>query len=110
MNKNIVLLKGDGIGPEIINQAVKVLKKVAANYKHKFNFIEREIGGASIDKHGVPLTDETVKTCKAADAVLLGAVGGYKWDAVSPNLRPEKGLLTIINEDKFFEMLETRTV
>ena len=76
MNKNITLLKGDGIGPEIVCQAVKVLDAVAKKYGHKFNYTEVDIGGCSIDKFGVPITDEGMEKCKRADAVLLGAVGG----------------------------------
>ena len=95
MNKNITLLKGDGIGPEIVNQAVKVLDAVAKKYGHKFNYTEVDIGGCSIDKFGVPITDEGMAICKSADAVLLGAVGGPKWDTLPGNMRPEKALLGI---------------
>ena len=71
MEKNITLLKGDGIGPEIVNQAVKVLDAVANKYGHEFNYTEVDIGGCSIDKFGVPITDEGMAICKSADAVLL---------------------------------------
>ena len=91
MKANIVTLPGDYIGPEIIAQAVKVLEAVAAKYGHEFYFDERKLGGASIDAFGVPLTDETLAACNAADAVLMGSVGGPKWDAVEPARRPEKG-------------------
>ena len=84
MKANIVTLPGDYIGPEIIAQAVKVLEAVAAKYGHEFYFDERKLGGASIDAFGVPLTDETLAACNAADAVLMGSVGGPKWDAVEP--------------------------
>ena len=76
MKANIVTLPGDYIGPEIIAQAVKVLEAVAAKYGHEFYFDERKLGGASIDAFGVPLTDETLAACNAADAVLMGSVGG----------------------------------
>ena len=105
MEKNIVLLKGDGIGPEIVNQAVKVLDAVAEKYGHKFNYTEVDIGGCSIDKFGVPITDEGMAKCKSADAVLLGAVGGPKWDNVDPSIRPEKALLAVRRELGLFANL-----
>lgn len=95
MSKKIILLPGDGIGQEVINSAKEVLEKVAALYECEFNFEQFEIGGASYEKDGVPLTDETIEACKSADAILLGAVGGPKWDDVPVNLRPEQGLLKI---------------
>lgn len=95
MQAKIVLLEGDGIGPEIVAQAVDVLKAVAAKYHHAFVFNPQLIGGASIDACGVPLTDEALASCNAADAVLMGAVGGPKWDGVEPARRPEKGLLAL---------------
>ena len=105
MNKNITLLKGDGIGPEIVNQAVKVLDAVAKKYGHGFNYTEVDIGGCSIDKFGVPITDEGMEQCKNADAVLLGAVGGPKWDCVDPSIRPEKALLAVRRELGLFANL-----
>ena len=105
MNKNITLLKGDGIGPEIVSQAVKVLDAVAKKYGHKFNYTEVDIGGCSIDKFGVPITDEGMEKCKSADAVLLGAVGGPKWDNVDPSVRPEKALLAVRRELGLFANL-----
>ena len=105
MNKNITLLKGDGIGPEIVNQAVKVLDAVAKKFGHKFNYTEVDIGGCSIDKYGVPITDEGMEKCKNADAVLLGAVGGPKWDSVDPSIRPEKALLAVRRELGLFANL-----
>ncbi len=95
MNYNIALLKGDGIGPEIVDSAVRVLEAVAKKYGHKFNFTEYDIGGCAYDKHGVPLPDATVEGCLAADSVLLGAVGGPRYDTLPANLRPEKALLGI---------------
>lgn len=92
---NIALIPGDGIGPEIVAGAVTVLDAVAAKFNHKFNYETVYMGGSAIDKFGVPLPDETVKKCLASDSVLLGAVGGPKWDAVPSELRPEKGLLGI---------------
>ena len=105
MIKNITLLKGDGIGPEIVDQAVKVLGAVAKKYGHEFNYTEVDIGGCSIDKFGVPITDEGMAKCLAADAVLLGAVGGPKWDNVDPSIRPEKALLAVRRELGLFANL-----
>jgi 3-isopropylmalate dehydrogenase len=95
MEKKIALLKGDGIGPEIVDSAVRVLEAVAAKYGHKFEFTPYLIGGCAIDATGAPLPEETVKGCLASDSVLLGAVGGPKWDTLPGNLRPEKALLGI---------------
>ncbi len=95
MKFNIALMPGDGIGVEIIDQAVKVLDKVGEKYGHEFNFQEVLIGGVAIDKTGSPLPEETVEICKKSDAVLLGAVGGPKWDNLSGDKRPEAGLLGI---------------
>lgn len=95
MKYNIALLKGDGIGPEIVESAVRVLEAVGEKYGHDFVFTPYDIGGVAIDKHGVPLPEETVKGCLESDSVLLGAVGGPKWDTLPGNLRPEKALLGI---------------
>lgn len=109
MESRITLIPGDGIGPEIVREAVKVLDKVADKYGHKFNYTKILMGGCSIDEYGVPLTDEAVATAKASDAVLLGAVGGNvgnsKWYDVAPNLRPEAGLLRIRKELGLFANL-----
>lgn len=95
MKANIVLLPGDGIGPEVVAQAVRVLKAVAGKFGHEFRFTERSVGGSSLDKFGTSLTDETLANCKKADAVLLGAVGGPKWDDPQAKDRPERGLLAL---------------
>ena len=95
MNYNIALLKGDGIGPEIVDSAVRVLEVIGKKYGHTFNFTPYDIGGIAIDKHGIPLPEETVEGCLNSDSVLLGAVGGPKWDTLPGNLRPEKALLGI---------------
>lgn len=105
MTKNITILPGDGIGPEIIAEAVKVLDQIAALYGHSFRYTYVDIGGCSIDKYGVPITDEGMAKCKAADAVLLGAVGGPKWDSVDPAIRPEKALLAVRKELGLFANL-----
>lgn len=99
MNYNIAVIPGDGIGPEIIGEARKVLDKVGSVYGHDFLYKEVLMGGISIDTYGVPLTEEALETAKNSDSVLLGAVGGdvgnSKWYDVAPNLRPEAGLLSI---------------
>ena len=95
MNFNITLLPGDGIGPEVVGEAVRVLEIIASKYNHTFNFQERLMGGCSIDAHGSSLTEETLADCQAADAVLLGAVGGPKWDDPNAKDRPERGLLAL---------------
>lgn len=91
----ITLLKGDGIGPEIVNQAVKVLDKASEKFGFSVEYDEALLGGCAIDATGVPLPDETVAKCKASDSVILGAVGGPKWDTLPGNNRPEAGLLGI---------------
>lgn len=95
MEFNIALLKGDGIGPEIVDSAVAVLEKTAEKFGHKFNFTPYLIGGCAIDATGKPLPQETVDGCLASDSVLLGAVGGPKWDDQPGENRPEKALLGI---------------
>ncbi|MFW6324216.1 MAG: 3-isopropylmalate dehydrogenase [Desulfovibrionales bacterium] len=101
----ICVLPGDGIGPEIVHQAVQVLKKVGEIYSIPFEFTEALIGGAAIDHAGSPLPEDTVRACKESDAVLLGAVGGPKWDEIDPAVRPEKGLLGIRKELGLFSNL-----
>ncbi|MDA7027577.1 3-isopropylmalate dehydrogenase [Bacillus sp. CLL-7-23] len=105
MKKRIALLPGDGIGPEVLEAAVDVLKSVAEHYQHQFEFEYGLIGGVALDEAGVPLPKETVDTCKAADAILLGAVGGPKWDQHPSELRPEKGLLSIRKQLDLFANL-----
>ncbi|MCB0100802.1 MAG: 3-isopropylmalate dehydrogenase [Anaerolineales bacterium] len=95
MNFKITLLPGDGIGPEVVAEAVRVLETIASKYKHSFDFQERLMGGCSIDKYGSSLTDETLADCQASDSVLLGAVGGPKWDDPKAKDRPERGLLAL---------------
>lgn len=95
MEKKIMLLPGDGIGKEIIGSAKTVLEAVANKFGHTFTFDQRNIGGAAYDESGTPLTDETIEACHNSDAILLGAVGGKKWDSLPPHLRPEQGLLKI---------------
>ncbi|NPA32387.1 MAG: 3-isopropylmalate dehydrogenase [Aquificae bacterium] len=94
----IAVLKGDGIGPEIVEQALRVLDKISELYGVRFEYEEGLIGGEAIDKTGTPLPDETLELCKRSDAILLGAVGGPKWDDLPTDKRPEKGLLRIRKE------------
>lgn len=95
MNYNIAVIQGDGIGPEVVVEAMKVLEKVGAVYGHTFTFTQVLMGGIAYDKTGSPLPEETVEICKKSDAVLLGAVGGPKWDHLPGDKRPEAGLLGI---------------
>ena len=109
MEKKITVIKGDGIGPEIVTEAQKVLDKVAEKFGHKFVYTDILMGGCSIDKYGVPLTDEAVEIAKNSDAVLLGSIGGNTstspWYKLAPNLRPEAGLLKIRKELGLFANL-----
>ena len=95
MEKKIAVIRGDGIGPEIVNQAIYVLDTVAKIYSHKFVYDDADMGGCAYDKWGDPLPKEMLDKCLASDSVLLGAVGGPKWDGVAPDKRPEKGLLRL---------------
>lgn len=109
MNLNIGIIKGDGIGPEIVTEAMKVLDKVGEIYGHTCDYTELLLGGASIDVYGVPLTDETVEKAKACDAVLMGSIGGdaktSPWYQLEPSKRPEAGLLRIRKELGLFANL-----
>ena len=95
MEKKIAVIRGDGIGPEIVAEAIKVLEAVAAKYGHSFTYDEVDMGGVAIDKWGEPLPQAMLDKCLAADSVLLGAVGGPKWDGLPGAQRPEKGLLAL---------------
>lgn len=105
MTKQILILPGDGIGPEIMAEAVKVLKALQECHGLDINMTEDLVGGAAYDVHGVPLTDETMAKAQAADAIMLGAVGGYKWEALDISVRPEKGLLRLRKEMGLFANL-----
>lgn len=105
MNKKITVLAGDGIGPEIVAEAIKVLDKIEKKFGHKFEYTYVDIGGCSIDKYGVPITEEGMQLCKQSDSVLLGAVGGPKWDNCPPAIRPEKALLAVRKELGLFANL-----
>lgn len=109
MNLEIACISGDGIGPEIVCEAKKVLQEIAEKFEHNITYHDILMGGASIDVHGVPLTEEAVKTAKDADAVLMGSIGGdtstSPWYQLPPNLRPEAGLLAIRKELNLFANL-----
>ena len=95
MEKTIAVIRGDGIGPEIVEQAIAVLDTAAKKFGHSFCYTEAPMGGCAIDEFGVPLPESSRQICLASDSVLLGAVGGPKWDAQPPENRPEKGLLKL---------------
>jgi 3-isopropylmalate dehydrogenase len=110
MHMRLCLLPGDGIGPEILAQGRKVLDKLADYYGHSLDYEEALIGGAAIDALGIPLPEKTVSVCREADAVLLGAVGGPKWDDLDSGIRPEKGLLAIRKALELFANLRPAVV
>ncbi len=95
MNFNLTLLPGDGIGPDVVAEAVRVLHAIASRTGHTFHFTEKLMGGCAIDAHGTPLPADTLSACQSAHAVLLGAVGGPKWDDPQAKVRPEQGLLAL---------------
>ena len=109
MNMNITCIPGDGIGPEIVTEAKKVLDAVCTKFGHQITYTDILMGGASIDVHGVPLTEEAIATAKSADAVLMGSIGGNTttspWYKLAPNLRPEAGLLKLRKELNLFATL-----
>jgi len=105
MSKQILILPGDGIGPEIMAEAVKVLERVNARFQLGMQWSFDALGGAAYEQYGTPLSDETLARARAADAVLLGAVGGPKWETIDPALRPERGLLKIRSELNLFANL-----
>ena len=95
MEKQIAVIRGDGIGPEIVDQAIRVLDAVAEKYGHVFKYVDVDMGGIAIDRWGEALPKEMLEKCLASDSVLLGAVGGPKWDGMPGDKRPEKGLLAL---------------
>ena len=105
MQFNIATLLGDGVGPEVATEAMKVLEAVGRKFGHSFQFHHGLIGGVAIDASGVALTEETLEMCRGCDAVLLGAVGGPKWDDPQAKVRPEDGLLALRKELGLFANL-----
>ena len=95
MKKTIAVIRGDGIGPEIVNEAIRALDRIATCFGHTFNYIDVWMGGCAIDRFGDSLPDEQLSAAQRSDAVLLGAVGGPKWDGVPSAKRPERGLLRL---------------
>jgi 3-isopropylmalate dehydrogenase len=95
MKYMVTLLPGDGIGPEVTQAAIRILSFIAGKYKIELKLTEKTIGGDSIDKNGVPITEDTLKSCYQSDAIFLGAVGGYKWENLENHLKPEAGLLSL---------------
>ncbi|MBN1122122.1 MAG: 3-isopropylmalate dehydrogenase [Anaerolineae bacterium] len=110
MEAKIILLPGDGIGPEVVTEGVKVLETIAEQYGHSFTFEKHLIGGCAIDESGTALSDETVEACRTADAILLGAVGGPKWDDPTASVRPEQGLLRLRYDLGLFANLRPVTI
>ena len=105
MKYNVAVIEGDGIGPEIVGSALEVLEVVAKKFNHEFNFTKVLMGGCAIDATGKPLPEETVKVCLESDSVLMGSVGGPKWDTLPGEIRPEKALLGIRKEMELFANL-----
>jgi len=105
VDAKLILLPGDGIGPEVVGEAERVLKAVAGRFGHSFGFVTCEIGGGAIDRHGTPLPEKTIAECRTAQAMLLGAVGGPKWDDPTAKTRPEAGLLALRKEFDLFANL-----
>lgn len=110
MNFKLAVIKGDGIGPEVVNESLKVLNKIENKFGHKFELTEALLGGCAYDEYGDPLPQKTIVVCKNSDSVLFGAIGGPKWDNLPPDLRPEKGLLRIRAELELFANLRPAIV
>jgi 3-isopropylmalate dehydrogenase len=107
---NIAVFAGDGIGPEVMGQTVEILKDIAPKFNLQFSFTEGLVGGCSIDKHGVPLTEEVMQIAKASDSILLGAVGGPKWEGLDYAVRPERALLRLRGDLELFANLRPAKV
>ena len=110
MNYNIAVIRGDGIGPEVVNETIRVLDKIGEKFGHTFNYTPVLAGGCAIDEKGECLPQETIDICKQSDAVLLGAVGGPKWDTLPGNERPEMALLGLRKELGLFANLRPATL
>jgi 3-isopropylmalate dehydrogenase len=107
MNYKIAVLPGDGIGPEVTSQAAEVMKKAGEKHGCRFEFNYGLMGGCAIDESGEPLPGKTLELCKSSDAVLLGAVGGPRWDSLPGNKRPEAGLLALRSRLKLYAILRS---
>ena len=105
MEYNIAIVKGDGVGPEVVSSAIELLDLIGKKYKHKFNYNEVMAGGCAYDKYGEPLPAKTIEVCKNSDAVLLGAVGGPQWDELPSDKRPERAILGLRKELGLFANL-----
>lgn len=110
MDYKIAVIKGDGIGPEVVDEGIKILEKIGQKYNHSFNFTYVLAGGAAIDAFGIPLPEESLNVCKKSDAVILGAVGGPKWDSLPGHIRPEQGLLSLRKELKLYTNIRPAVV
>ena len=110
MNFKIALIRGDGIGPEVVGEAVKVMEAIGEKFGHTFTYTDVLMGGCAIDAVGKSYPEGTAEKCKACDAVLLGAVGGPKWDTIDPAIRPERGLLGIRKALGLFANLRPATL
>lgn len=110
MNYKLAVIPGDGIGPEIVDQALKVMNEIGQIYGHSFEYEKLLAGGCAIDDTGEPLPNETIEVCKKSDAVILGAVGGYKWDTLPGHLRPEKALLGLRGQLGLFANLRPAVI
>ncbi len=110
MNYKLAVIPGDGIGPEVVEQSIKVLDKIGRKYGHKFEYNKLLAGGCAIDATGEPLPQETVEVCKKSDAVILGAVGGFKWDTLPGHLRPERALLGLRGQLGLFANLRPAVI
>lgn len=110
MNLNIAVIKGDGIGPEIVTEGMRVLNKIGEIYGHSFNFTEVLAGGCAIDEYNEPLPQNTIDVCKKSDSIILGAVGGSKWDSRPTGSRPENALLNIRKEFNLFSNLRPANI
>lgn len=109
MKKNIAVIPGDGIGPEVVQSTTQVLDAIAEKFGHEFEYTYAKLGGKAIDEDNTPLPDETLEICKNSDSILLGAVGGPKWDTLPGDMRPEKGLLGLRKELSLFANLRPVT-
>ena len=110
MDYKIAVIKGDGIGPEVVDEGIKVLNKIGEKFNHSFQYTQALAGGAAIDITGNPLPDETLDICRTSDALLFGAVGGPKWDSLPSAQRPERGLLKLRKEMNLYSNIRPAVI